>query len=135
MSLIDSTHPACTFRAIINNGTLANAMSEKLYHHIKDTIHGWRPSTHHLRMANVTIVPSLATWYGTVRFGTLQCFASFEVFHNNRDWEFLFGKPLLCTFGAMHNYTDDTIHLQKATETLILPNLLHEDMKQKWVTE
>ena len=135
MSLVDSTHSACTFRTLIDDGTLANAMSETLYLRIKDTVHGWRPSTRHLRMANGTIVPSLATWYGTVRFGNLQRFTSFEVFHSDGDWEFLFGKPLLCTFGAVHDYTDDTIHLQKSTGTLILPNLVHGDVEHTRAAE
>lgn len=124
MSLIDSAHPACTFHALIDDGALANAMSEALYLRVKDTINGWYKSTRHLRMADGTVVPSLATWRGTVRFGNLQRFASFEVFRSNGDWEFLFGKPLLRTFGVVHDYTNDTIYLQGKNGAVTLPNLL-----------
>lgn len=72
ISLVDSIQPHCMFSALIDNGALANAMSEALYLRIRDCTSGWNLSNQHLRMANGTIVPLLATWRGTIRFGTLQ---------------------------------------------------------------
>ena len=80
MSLIDSKNPECMFHALIDNGALANTMSEALYQRTRDCIAGWHPSKRHLHMADGTVVPSLVTWQGTVHFGGLQRFATFEVF-------------------------------------------------------
>ena len=66
ISLVDSIQPDCTFSALIDDGALANAMSETLYLRIRNHTSGWRPSSRQLRMADGTIVPSLATWRGTI---------------------------------------------------------------------
>jgi hypothetical protein len=60
-------------------------------------------------MANGALVPSVGYWEGYIRFGGVRVRASFEVFPSGGSWSFLFGKPLLEAFGAVHDYATDTI--------------------------
>ncbi|KAG6805995.1 hypothetical protein H0H92_013122 [Tricholoma furcatifolium] len=62
-------------------------------------------------MANGTVITPVGRWDGVVEAGGLCREAAFEVFDSGGGWDFLFGKRLLMTFGAVHDYTSDTIQL------------------------
>ena len=59
-------------------------------------------------MANGVIVPSQAVWKGVLELGGLRAEEEFEVFDSGGGWEFLFGKPLLHCFKALHDFEADT---------------------------
>ena len=65
-------------------------------------------------MANGVIVPSQATWIGVIDLGGAEVEGVFEVFDSGGGWAFLFGKPLLRTFKAKHNFEDDTVTITGA---------------------
>ena len=45
-----------------------------------------------------------AVWEGEMEIKGVRTHSSFEVFDSGDNWEFLFGKPLLAAFNAIHNY-------------------------------
>jgi hypothetical protein len=48
--------------------------------------------------------------------------ACFEVFPSGGSWSFLFGKPLLEGFGAVHDYAVDTITVPGEVGHTVVPN-------------
>ena len=46
----------------------------------------------------------------------------FEFFDSSRGWTFLFGKPLLRCFQAVHNFDADTVSIRSSSHTAILHN-------------
>ena len=73
-------------------------------------------------MANGAIVPSEATWSGTIHVEGVEASGTFEVFDSGGGWSFLFGKPLLCAFKAKHNYETDEVTIIDNKGSAILCN-------------
>ena len=96
-------------RAVFNDGAMICTMSIDIFKQVKHWLEGWLPSTRILRMANGALVPSQATWTGTFEIEGVKACGTFEVFDSSGGWSFLFGKPMLRAFKALHNYTTDTI--------------------------
>ena len=53
----------------------------------------------------------LGCWKGIVELGGATVEGSFEVFDSARGWDFLFGKQLMTTFSAIHDYATDEVFL------------------------
>ncbi|KAJ6484849.1 hypothetical protein C8R45DRAFT_904026, partial [Mycena sanguinolenta] len=96
-------------RALEDDGAMVNAMCTGLYSVVRHRIGELRQSGRTLRMANGALVPSIGYWEGYIHFGGVRVQAGFEVFPSGGSWSFLFGKPLLESFGAVHDYATDTI--------------------------
>lgn len=62
-------------------------------------------------MANGFIIPSKMYWEGYVNLGGVGTKIAFEVFNSGGNWAFLFGKPSLETFNAIHDYRKDTVFI------------------------
>jgi hypothetical protein len=62
-------------------------------------------------MANGFLVPSEATWTGTVHVGGASSSGTFQVFDSRGAWDMLFGKPLLAAFSASHAFRNDVVTL------------------------
>ena len=60
-------------------------------------------------MANGQLVPSIGVWKGMVTVKGISHESMFEIFNSNGPWAMLFGKPLLRTFNAIHDYMENTI--------------------------
>ena len=75
------------------------------------------PSGKILRMADGRRVPSVGMWRGMVTVKGINREGSFEIFNSNGAWGMLFGKPLLKTFNAIHDYSEDTIQIPQIGNT------------------
>ncbi|KAJ7654195.1 hypothetical protein B0H17DRAFT_1214460 [Mycena rosella] len=96
-------------RALEDDSAMVNAMCTTLYEMVRHHIGELQQSGKTLRMANGVLVPSIGFWEGYIRFGGARVRACFEVFPSGGSWSFLFGKPLLEGFGAVHDYAVDSI--------------------------
>ncbi|KAJ7106684.1 hypothetical protein C8R44DRAFT_638333, partial [Mycena epipterygia] len=96
-------------RALEDGGAMVSAMCTALYERERHRIGELQHSGKTLRMANGDLVPSMGLWEGYIRFGGKRVCACFEVFPSGGSWSFLFGKPLLEGFGAVHDYAVDLI--------------------------
>jgi len=76
-------------------------------------------------MANGVIVPSQAVWRGEVEIAGVKAQGEFEVFDSGSGWKFLFGKPMLHAFKAIHNYETDQVDItgKGGTRTLLNQSL------------
>ena len=54
--------------------------------------------------------------------GTIKAEGKFEVFNSGGEWAFLFGKPLLKAFNAIHDYSQDEITVSGLGSTCTLYN-------------
>ena len=99
------------FRSVFDDGALVNAIDEALYLTLKNRLTALTPSKKILRMADGRHVPSVGVWKGQVTVGGASHEGIFEIFNSNGAWAMLFGKPLLKTFNAIHDYSIDTIRL------------------------
>jgi hypothetical protein len=73
-------------------------------------------------MANGTILPLQATWKGEIMIGGIQAEGRFEVFNSGSGWSFLFGKPLLQAFQAIHDYSMDQVQITGKGGTRMIYN-------------
>jgi hypothetical protein len=78
-------------------------------------------------MADGSIVPSQRRWEGAIELGGIMINGGFEVFNSKGGWDFLFGKPLLRQFKAVHDYRTGTITIKhpQTGHKVILHNQLH----------
>ncbi|KIK10763.1 hypothetical protein PISMIDRAFT_123971, partial [Pisolithus microcarpus 441] len=107
---------------LFDDGTMTGAMVLSTFNKIKHTLKGWQLSTQALHMANGAIVPSEATWTGMVNIEGVEVMGTFEVFDSASGWCFLFGKPLLKAFRAVHDYSTDEVTIADSYTTVMLHN-------------
>jgi len=62
-------------------------------------------------MANRIIIQSQAVWKGMLELKGIHIEGEFEVFNSGGGWKFLFGKPLLRCFQAVHNFDTDMVSI------------------------
>ena len=105
------------FRSVFDDGALVNAIDETLYLALKNRLSALTPSGRILRMADGRRVPSVGVWKGTVTVKGINHEGSFEIFKSNGAWGMLFGKPLLKTFNAVHDYSEDIIRIPQKGNT------------------
>jgi hypothetical protein len=98
-------------KALFDDGAMVGVMCASIFNQIKHRLHNWTTSSKNLRMANGNIVKSIAKWSGTVEINSIKAQCSFEVFDSAGSWGFLFGKPMLKAFKAIHDYTSDTVKI------------------------
>ncbi|KIJ58243.1 hypothetical protein HYDPIDRAFT_61227, partial [Hydnomerulius pinastri MD-312] len=98
-------------KALFDDGAMVGAMCSSFFHKVKHRLGNWGLSTRRLRMANGSIVHSEALWEGEITVGNIRTHGAFEVFNSGGSWKFLFGKPLLQAFNAVHDYTPDTVRI------------------------
>ena len=110
------------FRSVFDDGALANAIDEKMYVTSKNRLSALEPSPRILKMADGRLVPSLGMWKGQVTVKGVSHQGAFEVLNSNGAWALLFGKPLLETFSAVHDYSKDIINLPQGKEWVTLEN-------------
>ena len=115
-------------KALFDEGAMVSAMCTSTFNRIKHRLHNWGSSMKRLRMVNGTIVPSRAVWKGEVSIKGIKTQGEFEVFDSGGGWKFLFGKPLLHAFRAIHEYETDTIHISGKGGTTMIHNQ-GQDMK------
>lgn len=98
--------------ALFDGGAMVGAMCLELFRQVQHLIGGGQPSRKRLRMADGTIVPSQAVWRGQMMLGGVCVEGQFEVFDSHGGWSFLFGKPLLRAFKALHDHGLDTVSIR-----------------------
>ena len=110
-------------QALFDGGAMVGAMCTTFFNRIQHRLHGQtKPSGRRLRMANGVIVPSQAVWKGVLELGGLRAEGEFEVFDSGGGWEFLFGKPLLHCFKALHDFEADTVTIRSVGNSVMLRN-------------
>ena len=114
-------------RALFDDGAMVSAMCSTVFNMIKHRLHNISNSTQRLRMANGVTLQSEATWTGTVDIDGVQTSSTFEVFNSKGGWAFLFGKPSLAAFKAVHDYGEDTIRIRDNHREAMLENQVHTD--------
>ena len=83
------------------------------------------PSSQLLRIANGVIIQSEAKWKGEIEVNGVRAEVVLEVFDSGGKWDFLFGKTLLQTFKATHDYELDEITIQDEDKRMTLCNQAH----------
>ena len=111
--------------ANVDDGAMREVMSSATFKKVKHRLGTTYPSSQLLRVANGTIIRSEAKWEGTIDVNGVSAKASFEVFDSDGKWDFLFGKTLLETFKAIHNYEKDEITLHGNEGATTLHNQSH----------
>ena len=104
-------------------------MSITKFESVKHLLGYYKPSSRLLRMANGTTVGALAVWEGIMEIGGVKTHSSFEVVDSKDSWEFLFGKPLLTAFKAIHDYSKDTVTVKNEKKTVTLENQITGNSK------
>lgn len=74
------------FLAIVDNGTMINAIDTAAYQHIARRLSPLSPSVRTLCMANRSLVLSTGVWTGTLSWGPVQVHMTFEVFPSRGSW-------------------------------------------------
>ena len=112
------------FRSVFDDGASVNAIDETLYQTLRSRLTALISSKRILRMADGRLIPSVGVWRGKVTVKGVCREGAFEIFKSNGAWAMLFGKPLLRTFKAVHDYAEDVIRIpqEKGAEWVVLGN-------------
>ena len=112
------------FRSVFDDGASVNAIDETLYQTLKSRLTALISSKRILRMADGRLIPSIGVWKGKVTVKGVCREGAFKIFKSNGAWAMLFGKPLLRTFKAVHDYAEDIIRIprEKGEEWAVLGN-------------
>lgn len=108
--------------ALFDDGAMVPAMCSSIFDKVKHRLHNFQPSVKRLRMANGTIVASEAQWSGIIELDGVRTRGQFEVFNSGGGWAFLFGKPMLQAFRAIHDYNNDSIKIANDSRSATLMN-------------
>jgi RNase H-like domain found in reverse transcriptase/Reverse transcriptase (RNA-dependent DNA polymerase) len=111
-------------QALFDDGAMVAAMCSSIFAKVKHRLDNILPSAKRLRMANGTIINSEARWSGTIELNGVRAEGQFEVFDSAGGWAFLFGKPTLRAFNAVHDYTTDSITVSDAVRSTVLQNAI-----------
>ena len=110
-------------KALFDGGAMVGAMCASFFNKVQHRLLGQtKPSSRRLHVANGAIVPSQAVWTGVLELGGIRAEAEFEIFDSGGSWEFLFGKPLLHCYKALHDFATDTVTIRSAHGPVILHN-------------
>jgi hypothetical protein len=82
-------------------------------------------------MADGTIIKAEATWTGLIQIEGVCIQGLFEVFDSKGSWSFLFGKPLMKAFKAVHDYVKDKVTINGNGQTVVLHNQVEKVTHQQ----
>ncbi|KAG2030204.1 hypothetical protein BDR03DRAFT_1017374 [Suillus americanus] len=82
-------------------------------------------------MANGNIVSSLAKWEGTIEINGVRARGEFEVFDSGGGWGFMFGKPMLQAFKAVHEYEMVTMVITDQYKEATLNNQIENTLNEE----
>jgi hypothetical protein len=109
-------------RANIDDGAMREVMSLTTFKRVGHRLGKTLPSSQLLRVANGVVIKSEAKWKGRIEANGVSTEVIFEVFDSGGKWDFLFGKTLLESFRAIHNYESDEITLRGHGGETVLRN-------------
>ena len=121
--------------ANVDDGAMREVMSSATFKKVKHRLGTTLPSTQLLRVANGKIIRSEARWEGKIEVNGISANVAFEVFDSGGKWDFLFGKTLLETFKAVHNYESDEITVHGKGGNTTLHNRSHHTVQLQPVTQ
>ncbi|KAF9001381.1 hypothetical protein BDZ89DRAFT_968546, partial [Hymenopellis radicata] len=101
-------------KAFFDDGAMVAAMDTKVYEQLKPQLGGWIPTQRVLRVASGELIPAITAWKGTINLRGVEVTGCFEVFDSGGSWDFLFGKPLIEAFRAIHDYEEDIVYIRPA---------------------
>ena len=99
-------------KALFDGGAMVSAMSTTAFKGVQNQLGDMRQSKRRLRMADGAVLPSQWKWEGCIELGSVEVYGEFEVFDSKGGWDFLFGKPLLRQFKAIHDYEADIVTIK-----------------------
>jgi hypothetical protein len=102
---------AVHIQGLFDDGALVNSICSSVFKKLRHLLGHLQPSNKTLRMADSNRVKSHGQWVSEVGLGGKKVQTTFEIFPSGKGWSLLFGKPLLQKFGAVHDYTRDTLHI------------------------
>jgi len=110
-------------KSLFDGGAVVAAMCTSVFKKNQHRLHRQtKLSNRCLRMANGSIVHSQVVWKGILELGGIRADGEFKVFDSRGSWDFLFGKPLLHHFKALHDFDTDTVTIRSAHESVQLCN-------------
>jgi len=112
-------------RGLFDEGALVNAMCSTVFEKVKKWLGHGIVSNRRLRMANGSVMASDACWTGYACLGDARTRVSFEVFDSGGNWAFLFGKPSLEAFKAIHDYGKDIVTIPGIAGSIVIRNEAH----------
>ncbi|GAW10535.1 retrotransposon-like family member (retr-1) partial [Lentinula edodes] len=112
INLKDDEGQQVEVKVMVDDGAMVAAMDTEVYECLRKSIGGWTATQKKFQMANGSVVPGKACWMGRVNNQGAEVEGGFEVFDSGGSWNFLFGKPLLEKFAAVHDYQKDSILLR-----------------------
>ncbi|KAG2337901.1 hypothetical protein BDR05DRAFT_831032, partial [Suillus weaverae] len=113
---------AVRVRALFDDGAMVAAMCTSIFNKVKHRLANWGPSERKLRMVNGNIVNANVKWSGTIEIDGVRANGDFKVFNSGGGWAFLFGKPLLQSFKAEHDYKSDSIKITDSSKSATIHN-------------
>ncbi|KAJ7675693.1 hypothetical protein DFH06DRAFT_946792, partial [Mycena polygramma] len=97
--------------ALFDGGAQVGAIDSAYFEKVRRRMGRINPPKKRLKMADGSIVASVANWEGEIEIEGVRARGEFEVFDSGGGWKILFGKPLQATMGVIHDMRQDVVTL------------------------
>ena len=98
------------------------AMCSRVFSKVKHWLGECGESNRRLCMADGKIVKAEAVWKDPIQINNICIQGSFKVFDSGGSWSFLFRKPLMKAFDAVHYYLKDMVTIRSGRHAAMLCN-------------
>ncbi|KAJ7713869.1 hypothetical protein B0H16DRAFT_1218879, partial [Mycena metata] len=88
---------------LFDTGAGIGVLDSAVFERVKERLGATSAPTKRLRVANGTLVWSLAHWEGELEGEGVRAKGSFEVFDSGGSWDMLIGLPLQAALGVVHD--------------------------------
>ncbi|KAJ7655664.1 hypothetical protein DFH06DRAFT_992350, partial [Mycena polygramma] len=106
--------------ALFDGGAQVGAIDSSYFEKVRRRMGRINPPTKRLKMADGSIVASVANWEGEIEIEGVCARGEFEVFDSGGGWKVLFGKPLQATMGVVHDMRRDVVTLSVGSRSAVL---------------
>ncbi|KAJ7610647.1 hypothetical protein DFH06DRAFT_946412, partial [Mycena polygramma] len=121
--------------ALFDGGAQVGAIDKAYFEKVRRRMGKINAPTKRLKMADGSVVDSVANWEGEIEIDGVRARGAFEVFDSGGGWKVLFGKPLQASMGVVHDMRRDIVTLNVGACSAELYNQnpqLEGDWKAVW---
>ncbi|KAJ7036657.1 hypothetical protein C8F04DRAFT_898906, partial [Mycena alexandri] len=108
--------------ALFDTGAGIGVVDVKVFERVRSRLGTMSAPTKRLRMADGSLVWSVAHWDGEIEVEGVKVNGAFEVFDSQGGWDMLLGKPLQAALGVIHDMKRDVVTLEAGGKTATLHN-------------
>ncbi|KAJ7750825.1 hypothetical protein B0H16DRAFT_1318324, partial [Mycena metata] len=107
---------------LFDTGAGLGVLDSEVFKRVKERLGATSAGTKRLRVANGTLVWSLAHWEGELEVDGVRAKGSFEVFDSGGSWDMLVGLPMQAALGVVHDTRRNEVTVEAGGKSARIKN-------------